>query len=131
MQGNQRGTRPEVAVRSALHRRGLRFRKNVRPERGLRCEADIVFRRERVAVFVDGCFWHGCPRHGRVPRTNGDYWSAKLARNAARDDRNGRALKSAGWAVIRVWEHDAVDDVADRVAVAVVQRRRASKEPQA
>src|SRR4051794_10611396 len=105
MQGNRgRDTRPEIAVRSALHRRGLRFRKHRRPIADIRCEADIVFPRERIAVFVDGCFWHGCPRHGRVPRTNRDYWEVKLAANVRRDQLNTARLEQAGWAVVRVWE---------------------------
>jgi DNA mismatch endonuclease (patch repair protein) len=65
---------------------------------------DFVFRRERVAVFVDGCFWHGCPRHGTMPRNNREFWKAKLARNAARDREVTRALREAGWRVLRVWE---------------------------
>src|SRR5438105_12264985 len=79
-------TRPEVALRSELHRRGLRFRKEValRPAQQLR-RVDIVFPREKLAVFVDGCFWHACPWHGNTPRVNTEYWSTKLARNTARD----------------------------------------------
>lgn len=111
MKGNQsRDTRPEVAVRSALHRRGLRFRKDylLRVD-GRRYRPDIVFTRQRVAVFLDGCFWHGCPKHGRTPRANNTYWSAKLARNVARDRQNDEALKDADWQVVRLWEHESVE----------------------
>lgn len=100
-------TKPELALRSALHRDGLRFRKDF-PIRldGARARPDIVFTRARIAVFVDGCFWHSCPQHGTRPATNTDYWNPKLERNAARDRRNTEALTSAGWTVIRIWEHD-------------------------
>ena len=102
MQGNKSaGTRPETAIRSAVHRLGRRFRKHVRPAPEIPCRADLVFPTERVVVFVDGCYWHRCPEHGTSPRTNSDYWSAKLDRNVARDRRNDAALAAAGWAVVR------------------------------
>jgi DNA mismatch endonuclease (patch repair protein) len=123
MRGNQRGTRPERAIRSSVHRLGLRFRKDCRPIPGLRCEADIVFSRERIAVFIDGCFWHGCPLHGHVPQRNSAYWQAKIARNQQRDARNAAALVEAGWAVIRAWEHENPVDVAARVEACVMERR--------
>jgi len=104
------GTVPEVRLRSALHRAGFRFRKNVRPVPALRCTADIVFPRERVAVFVDGCFWHSCPDHGTKPRTNGQWWDAKLSGTVARDATNRRVLEQMGWTVLRVWEHETVSD---------------------
>lgn len=115
MQGNRRrDTRTEIAVRSALHRRGLRFRvdlpiriDDIRPIR-----PDVVFLRSRVAVFIDGCFWHGCPVHGRVPATNREYWLSKLDANRRRDDRNVADLEEAGWTVLRAWEHDDPDMVA-------------------
>jgi DNA mismatch endonuclease, patch repair protein len=125
MQGNRSSdTRPEVALRSALHRRGLRFFKNKRPLAEIRCRADIVFPAARVVVFVDGCFWHRCPKHGVSPSVNVKYWAAKLDRNVARDRRNDRALREAGWHVIRVWEHECVDEAADHVAAAVDARGR-------
>jgi DNA mismatch endonuclease (patch repair protein) len=125
MQSNRgRDSGPEVAVRSILHRLGLRFRKHRRPLPGLACQADAVFPTERVAVFVDGCFWHGCPAHGHRPRRNADYWRAKIERNAARDRRNDRLLAEAGWAVVRAWEHEDPALVADRVAAVVQARRR-------
>jgi DNA mismatch endonuclease (patch repair protein) len=117
MQGNRkRDTRPELALRSELHRRGFRYRIDAKPLDGLRCRADIVFRRQMVAVFVDGCFWHGCPRHGTSPRTNPSYWSAKIARNVERDRRNDAELSAAGWAVVRIWEHEAPTRAADRIS---------------
>ena len=122
MEANRRvGTKPERALRSALHAQGLRFRNdhplplpNSRPTR-----ADVVFPRARVAVFVDGCFWHSCPDHGLTPKANADYWVPKLARNRERDRLVTEALASNGWTVIRVWEHESVTDAAERVAAAV------------
>lgn len=105
--GNRRtGTKPEMRLRSALHRHGHRFRKDhlLRPG-ALRVRPDIVFTRWRVAVFVDGCFWHGCPEHQHIPKTNRDYWAPKLAANVARDRRVDTALAQAGWVVVRIWEH--------------------------
>ncbi len=118
MQGNRRrDTRPELAVRSLLHRAGLRFRKHARPLPELRCEADVVFSRQRVVVFIDGCFWHGCPVHGRRPARNSGYWSPKIERNIARDRRNDEALTAAGWQVLRFWEHEDPE-----VVLAAVER---------
>lgn len=117
MQSNKsRDTRVEVQLRSALHRSGLRFRKNVRPIPGLRCTADVVFPRQRVAVFADGCFWHSCPKHGSAPKTNAEWWAAKLSATVARDAASRSALERVGWTVVRVWEHD---DVASAVTVVV------------
>jgi DNA mismatch endonuclease (patch repair protein) len=116
MRGNRSvDTRPELALRSELHRRGFRFRKAAAPVPGVRCRADVVFARARVAVFIDGCFWHRCPEHGISPRTNTDYWQAKLDRNVARDRRNNDALQASGWTVVRVWEHEDIVDAADRI----------------
>jgi DNA mismatch endonuclease, patch repair protein len=120
MQGNRGSdTKPEVALRSALHRRGLRFFKNRRPLAETPCRADIVFPVAQVAVFIDGCFWHRCPEHGVSPSVNVDYWTAKLDRNVARDRRNDKALLGAGWRVVRNWEHEAVNEAADRVTAAL------------
>jgi DNA mismatch endonuclease, patch repair protein len=120
MRGNRAvDTRPEVAVRSAAHALGLRFRKHVAPLRGLRCRADLVFTRQRVAVFVDGCFWHVCPEHGTSPTTNSPYWLAKLSGNVRRDRRNDDALAAAGWTVVRIWEHEDARAAALRIAAAV------------
>lgn len=124
MQGNRgRDTRPEQAVRSALHRLGLRFRKHARPLKGLPCQADAVFPREKVAVFVDGCFWHGCPQHGRIPKDRNGYWAAKLGRNMERDERNNRALAEAGWLALRYWEHEDLARIALDVRTVVLRRR--------
>jgi len=124
MIGNARAdTRPERALRSHLHKRGLRFRINERPVAGMRCEADIVLRGPKVAVFVDGCFWHGCPDHNKKPRTNASYWAAKIARNVERDRANDERLRAAGWIVLRCWEHEPADIAAARVAAAVSARR--------
>lgn len=112
-----------MALRRELHRRGLRFRVDHSPVVGLRCRADIVFTKARVAVFVDGCFWHRCPDHGTLPRANGDWWRAKLDLNVARDRRNDESFEAAGWRVIRIWEHEPLFEAADRVEEAIVARR--------
>src|SRR5690606_30188508 len=107
MRGNvRRDTRPECTIRSLLHHSGLRFRKDFRIQVGSHsCRPDIVFTRFRLAVFVDGCFWHACPLHWHMPSRNVEYWSAKFARNRERDIRNNEVLRRAGWTVLRVWEH--------------------------
>lgn len=113
-------TGPEVRVRSALHRAGFRFRKNrAVAAGGIRARPDVVFPAARVAVFVDGCFWHRCPEHGTSPRSNDDYWTPKLARNVERDQRIDEALSASGWTVIRVWEHEPPAEAATRIATAV------------
>ncbi|SEB44948.1 T/G mismatch-specific endonuclease [Amycolatopsis tolypomycina] len=118
MRANRRAdTKPEVALRSALHRLGYRYRKDFRldlPE-GVRVRPDIVFTARKVAVFVDGCFWHVCPEHGREPTSNEWYWTPKLRRNVERDQAANEALVRAGWRVVRVWEHLPIGE-----AVAVV-----------
>jgi DNA mismatch endonuclease, patch repair protein len=119
-----RDTRPELALRSRLHRMGLRYRTHVAPLPDLRRKADIVFGPARVAVFVDGCFWHGCPEHGqRRHDVNGWYWPEKIARNRRRDEDTDRRLRDAGWLVVRVWEHEDGDRVASLIAKAVRARR--------
>lgn len=82
---------------------------------------DVAFTKVRVAVFVDGCFWHGCPEHGTKPRSNSEWWRTKLAANRARDDDTDRLMEELGWTVVRIWEHEAVEIAADRVAAAVRQ----------
>jgi DNA mismatch endonuclease, patch repair protein len=120
MQGNRkRDTRPELAVRRAVHRLGLRYRVACRPLPGQRFTADLVFRSARVAVFIDGCFWHGCSEHFSSPRTNASYWEPKIARNQARDAAAMAALRAAGWVGLRIWEHEAPDLAAERIARAV------------
>ena len=121
MRGNRRtDTKPEKALRSALHAAGYRFRKDYRLDLGAaKPRPDIVFTRAKVAVFVDGCYWHSCPDHGTTPRKNSDYWTPKLARNARRDKENDEALEKAGWAVVRVWEHESVEQAVRRVRTAL------------
>ncbi|QCW52527.1 DNA mismatch endonuclease Vsr [Nocardioides dongxiaopingii] len=107
MLGNRRsGTRPELAIRKVVFAAGLRYRVDARPVADFNRRADLVFRSAKVAVFVDGCFWHGCPEHGTQPRTNSDYWSSKIGRNVARDRDTDAVLGEAGWRVLRFWEHD-------------------------
>jgi DNA mismatch endonuclease (patch repair protein) len=111
----RRDTAAELAVRSAVHRRGLRFRIDVSPLPGLRSRADLVFPTHRVAVFVDGCFWHSCPSHATSPRANEGWWKEKLKQNRLRDRRVDAQLEEAGWRVIRVWEHEDPEEAADRI----------------
>lgn len=117
--GVRRVAGPEMRIRSLLHRSGYRFRKDVYLKladgegRGVR--PDIAFLKQKVAVFIDGCFWHGCPQHGRTPRSNQAYWRLKLEGNMARDRKTTQRLEAAGWTVIRVWEHEAPEAVAQRV----------------
>jgi DNA mismatch endonuclease, patch repair protein len=118
----QRDTAPELALRSELHRRGLRFRVDRRPVPEIRTRADLVFPGAKVAVYVDGCFWHGCPDHGTMPKANSDFWGPKLARNQERDREIDRTLAAAGWSVVRVWEHEDRLDAADRVERTVRER---------
>jgi DNA mismatch endonuclease (patch repair protein) len=117
MQGNRRAeTMPEIALRKALHRRGLRFRKDYKITAGsLVVQADVVFPRQHVAVFLDGCYWHGCPEHFRMPSRNADYWAAKIARNEDRDRHVADSLAAAGWHVVRVWEHEEPEEAVARV----------------
>jgi DNA mismatch endonuclease, patch repair protein len=125
MKGNRwRDTDPEHAVRSALHGRGLRFRKRYTIKLGDRrwTQPDAVFTRARVVLYVDGCFWHRCPEHGTSPRANSSYWGPKLDRNVARDRDTDRQLAALGWTVVRAWEHEQPDLVADRVESAVLAR---------
>jgi DNA mismatch endonuclease, patch repair protein len=112
----------ELAVRSAVHARGLRYRLHQRPEKELRRQADLVFRRARVAVFVDGCFWHGCPAHGAIPRTNSKWWENKIRRTQQRDRETDDILGQVGWLVIRIWEHEEPVDAAMRIENAVRSR---------
>jgi DNA mismatch endonuclease (patch repair protein) len=114
-------TTPELRLRRALHAAGLRYRVDMRLDLpgGVRVRPDIVFTRRRVAVFVDSCFWHRCPEHGRVPRVNEWFWVPKLARTVLRDRRANEALLTTGWTVVRAWEHEAFEDVVRRVLRAV------------
>jgi len=114
-----RDTSTELAVRSAVHARGLRYRVCRRPVPTLSRTADLVFSRARVAVFVDGCYWHGCPLHFRVPATNSSYWQAKIEGNRVRDVSTDRVLAENGWTVIRIWEHDPLAEATERVVIEV------------
>ena len=119
----RRDTKPEKELRSHLHRLGLRFRVDLRlGTRSGAVRPDVVFTRKRLAVFVDGCFWHGCPEHSRSPAVNSGYWGPKLARNMARDRENVDALEADGWQVIRIWEHDDIPAAAEKVAAALRRR---------
>lgn len=125
MQANRRrDTAPELALRSALHAHGYRFRKDLRIDAvASRPRPDIVFTKARVAVFVDGCFWHSCPDHGRAPKSNTGYWGPKLRRNVDRDRANDVALAHAGWTVVRIWEHMEIADSLARIASVLGQRK--------
>jgi DNA mismatch endonuclease (patch repair protein) len=114
-------TKPEIALRSALHRQGYRFRKDYRLllNDGARVRPDIAFTARRVAVFVDGCFWHACPEHGRNPTVNEWYWAPKLRRTMERDAAANAALASAGWRVVRVWEHTSLAEAVTAVIAAL------------
>lgn len=112
----KRDTGPELALRRELHQLGLRYRIDVAPAPSQsRRRADVVFSHQRVAVFVDGCFWHGCEKHGVRPTSNADYWRAKLERNMQRDRETNVTLGAAGWRVIRVWEHEPASAAAARI----------------
>lgn len=119
----RRDSKPEVALRSELHRRGYRFRVDfpVAIESG-RVRPDLVFPKRKVAVFVDGCFWHSCPQHATQPKKNSSYWTAKLEENVHRDRRHSRELEAMGWKVLRIWAHVPVDEAAGEVEDALRQR---------
>ncbi|MEU2679125.1 very short patch repair endonuclease [Streptomyces sp. NPDC007107] len=114
-----RDTKPELLIRRLLHAQGLRYRVAAKPLPGLRRTADIVFRPAKLAVFIDGCYWHGCPEHYVAPKTNPDYWSGKVMRNVARDRDTDQRLSDAGWTVLRFWEHESPNDCAFAIAAAV------------
>ena len=125
MRSNRRvDTKPEVELRSLLHRKGLRFRKDylIRLPHRRRVYADVAFTKKKVAVFVDGCFWHSCPQHGTTPKSNQDYWIPKLRENVERDRLADRSLRDSGWAVIRVWEHTAPLEALETVLDSFYQR---------
>lgn len=131
MKANRRtDTQPEVRLRSLLHRSGLRFRKDF-PVRasGVLVRPDIVFPGPRVAVFVDGCFWHACPEHASYPRANAEFWAEKFERNRRRDLKVTRALKGDGWEVLRLWEHIAPETACDEVAALVRPRLAVRNRP--
>ncbi len=125
MQSTQgRDTKPELAVRSAVHALGLRYRVSARPLKSVRRTADLVFTKVKVAVFLDGCFWHGCPDHHTVAVTNSAFWAEKVERTRTRDRDTDRRLEDAGWISVRVWEHEDVGRAARRVRDVVEAARR-------
>lgn len=111
----RRDTRPELALRSRLHAAGLRFRVSYPVPELTRCTIDIAFTRRRVAIFVDGCFWHDCPEHGTQPKANASRWAAKLAANRSRDRKVDALLEDQGWSVLRIWEHEDVSTAFRRI----------------
>lgn len=119
-----RDTAVEVTLRRLLHARGLRFRIHRRPMPGVVRTADVVFPSARVAAYVDGCFWHGCPEHLMWPRANGDYWREKIEGNRRRDADTDQRLAVAGWVSFRMWEHEDLAVAAERLAAVVAARRR-------
>jgi len=123
MLGNRsKDTRPELALRSAVHAAGLRYRVAARPLPDLRRTADLVFRSARVAVFMDGCFWHGCPVHHTKASANADYWAQKVEQNIKRDRDTDARLIAAGWLPMRVWEHEDPAEAAQRLLEVVRER---------
>lgn len=119
----RRDTSPEIAVRRLVHATGLRYRVDFRLDLRRRIRPDIVFTRARVAIFIDGCFWHTCPLHGAMPKLNATYWQPKLARTVARDREADLTLTEAGWLVLRYWEHEDPAVVANQIETAVRSRR--------
>lgn len=120
----RRDTAAELAIRRALHSRGMRFRVDRAVIIGMRRRADVVFSAAKVAVFVDGCFWHCCPRHRSFPKANRRWWAEKLAANKKRDTDTNRRLRAAGWFVERVWEHEEPMTAVARIVTIVRTRRR-------
>lgn len=105
----------ERSIRRLLWNRGFRYRVHYRIIRGLRREADIAFVGKKVAVFIDGCFWHGCEEHRSIPKANREWWMEKIATNRARDRDTDRRLADLGWSVVRVWEHESPSDAAEKI----------------
>lgn len=116
MKANRRAdTAPELAVRRRLHARGHRYRVDFRAEPSLRWKPDVVFTRARIAIFIDGCFWHSCPIHGTAPKANAGHWGPKLARNVERDRQTDQELAKLGWRILRFWEHEDADVIVARI----------------
>jgi len=122
----QADTAAELAIRRILFARGLRYRKDHKPVSGLRTKADLAFLGPRVAVYIDGCFWHGCPEHATWPKNNEAFWRHKIEANIARDRRIDVALEGEGWSVVRVWEHESPESAADRIERVVRGRDKGS-----
>lgn len=118
----RRDTKCEIALRKELYRLGLRYRVDLRVVPGVLQRADICFRKLKVAIFVDGCFWHRCPIHGTMPKSNELWWREKLQANVDRDERSRKLLQAAGWSVIRIWEHEDAIDAAVRIVAILASR---------
>jgi len=118
-----RDTAPEIALRSALFHRRLRYRIDVKPIKEFNRRADISFKSVKVVVFVDGCFWHGCPIHGTQAKANAEFWKNKIKQNQIRDEDTNKRLKKAGWRVIRVWEHENPEKAAAKIYNIIVKRK--------
>lgn len=130
----QRDTPAELRIRQLLHAMGLRYSVDAKPLTDSPRRADVIFRRAKVAVFVDGCFWHGCPEHGTWPKANEHFWRAKILANIERDADTNDRLRDHGWLVVRVWEHEDPAAAAKRIArrvrsrlVMATRRRSASQ----
>ena len=119
----RRDTSCELAVRTRIHALGLRYRVDSRPVADLNIRADLIFSKLRLAIFIDGCFWHSCPMHQSTPKANGSWWMTKLNANRERDDRANSRLRDYGWTVLRFWEHEDPDEVARSVLAKVTQLR--------
>ena len=120
-----RDTTPELAVRRLLHASGYRYRLHTHVPGIPRRTIDIAFGNLKIAIFLDGCFWHGCPQHATAPKANAEWWHTKLNRNMTRDRETTKHLTDAGWTVLRFWEHESAEDVTRRIAVTVASRRSA------
>lgn len=123
----QRDTPAEMEIRKRLFARGLRYRVHYPVLAGSRRRGDIVFPRLGVVIFVDGCFWHGCPLHGTWPKVNADFWREKIEANRARDADTNRRLQENGWLVMRVWEHELPDEVVERIIRSLEERGRSPR----
>lgn len=111
----RRDTGPEREIRRRLHALGYRYRVDARPTESCRSRADIVFRSRKLAIFVDGCFWHGCATHGTWPKANAAWWKQKIRANMARDEKTSATLRDCGWRVIRIWEHQPADEAVSEI----------------
>ncbi|MBU9269267.1 very short patch repair endonuclease [Burkholderia gladioli] len=127
----QKGTSAEIALRRELYRRGLRYRVDFEVLKKPRRVADIAFPGLMIAIFVDGCFWHGCPEHATWPKQNSDFWRQKIETNRARDTDTNERLRNVGWTVLRFWEHEPPSEAADIVVqtVAMVRSKRRASSP--
>jgi DNA mismatch endonuclease, patch repair protein len=124
-----RDTAAELAIRLLLHRKGLRYRVDSKPLKDVNRRADIVFRSAKVAIFVDGCFWHGCPVHGTQAKANAEFWRMKIERNQQRDAETTTQLEKAGWKVIRIWEHENPQEASEKIYNIIVSRTKGREGP--